>query len=45
MGVSSATPNLEDDTSAIGLNRNEDSSRKTLQQLSNTALATVSIID
>ena len=44
MGVSSATPNLQDDnTSTIEPNRDGDSSIKTLQQFSNTALATVSM--
>ena len=44
MGVSTATPNLKDDnTSTIEPNRDGDSSIKTLQQFSNTALATVSI--
>ena len=42
--MSSATPNLQDDnTSTIEPNRDGDSSIKTLQQFSNTALATVSM--
>ena len=42
--MSTATPNLKDDnTSTIEPNRDGDSSITTLQQFSNTALATVSI--